>query len=64
MTPQTQITIAGLKMQIAQNNMYADACSKTFDRTGRSSAYNQAQQHLAAAEMKRARIEKLEAAPC
>jgi hypothetical protein len=53
--------IANLRSQIATNEAMAAACEKTFEETGRQSAANQAAQHRAAAERKRARIAKLEA---
>ena len=55
-----QAQIASLKSQINTNEMYAKAALKTFEKTGRDSAYNSAQQHLAAADAKRARVAELE----
>ena len=57
-----QAQIASLKSQIATNEMYAKAGLKTYEKTGRDSAYNSAQQHLAAADSKRARLAELEKA--
>ncbi len=52
--------IANLKSQIAINEQYAAACERTAEESGRVSAANQAAQHRAAADRKRAQLAKLE----
>lgn len=51
--------IANLRSQAATNDAYAEAAERTAAETGRASALNQAAQHRAAAERKRAQADKL-----
>ncbi len=49
-----------LRALALQNDHYASRCQETFEKTGRPSALNQAEQHRVAAGEKRARADLLE----